>query len=502
METELKFVVDAQGAERLRADLKLPGDGERLRSVYFDTPDMDLKADGFVLRVREAGDQRIQGVKQSIKGGAFTRHEWEKPIEGEGLDFDALDETPLGERLGKKRREALAPTFEVDVRRAKRTLEFQGAEIEVALDEGEVRTVGRREAIRELELELISGSPAALFALARTLVSSAATLSFRTKSSRGFALARDKETCAAALAGPALKPGQTAQQGFHDIAAACLAQIAANAEVLRERRDGEAVHQLRVGARRLRSAILLFRPMLGRAASDGPVAAELRWLAGECDAARNLDVFAEGAFAPVVKQADDPEMLAGFALALERRRTQAHDRARRAVLGDRFRALLLEAAAWIEAGDWTTDAALAEAREERLGDFAADALNKALHRVIKRARALKGEDDLARHRLRVSDKVLRYGIANFATVFEEAKPREVRALNEAAAAAQDALGALTDIVAARSICADLAQTEAALDPDIVYAAGYVAGHVSAGEPAKLKRAKKAVRRLEKAEPFW
>ena len=502
LETELKFVVDADGAERLRVDLELPDEGERLRSVYFDTPDMDLKADGFVLRVREKGDERIQGVKQNGNGSVFSRHEWETLIEGEGLDFDAIDATPLGERLGRKRREALTPTFEVDVRRAKRTLEFQGAEIEVALDEGEVRTVGRREAIRELELELISGSPAALFALARTLTSSAPTLSFRTKSARGFALARDKETCAAALVPPPLKPGQTVREGFHAIAAGCLAQIAANGEVLRLRRDSEAVHQLRVGARRLRSAFSLFRPILGEQATHGAVASELRWLAGECDAARNLDVFAEDAFAPVVKQADDPEMLAGFALALERRRTQAHDRARKAVHGARFRTLLLEAAAWIEAGDWTTDEAVAKQRERRLETFAAEALDEAHHRVLKRAKALKGEDDKARHKLRVGDKVLRYGISSFATVFEDAKPKEVNALKAAAAEAQDVLGALTDIVAARAICDELAKTESGGDPAIVYAAGYVAGHVSAGEPAKLKAAKRAMRRLKKAEPFW
>lgn len=499
LETELKFVVDAQGAERLRADLALPGDGERLRSVYFDTPDLDLKADGFVLRVRDKDGARVQGVKQNGEHSVFSRHEWETALEGEALDFEAIDATPLGEKLGRKRREALTPAFEVDVRRAKRTIEFQGAEIEVALDEGEVHTLTRREAIRELELELISGSPAALFALARTLASSEMTLSFRSKSSRGFALAHDAETCAEAMAPPDLTADQTVRQAFHAIAARSLAQIAATGEILRQRRDGEAVHHLRIGARRLRSAISLFRRMLGEA-SPRPVAAELRWLGGECDPARNLDVFAEETLAPVVAAVSDPEMLAGLALALERRRTLAHERVRQAVCSDRFRALLLETAAWIEAGAWTCDPALAEAQGESLGVFAREALERAYGRVMKRAKALKGDDAAARHRLRVADKTLRYGLGGLASVFEHARHGDVKALRRAASQAQDALGALTDLVAARRLCGDIAREEA--DPAITYAAGFVAGHVSAVEPARLKAAKTAVRRLCKAERFW
>ncbi len=502
METELKFVVDAKGAERLRADLELPAEGERLRSVYFDTPEMDLKSEGFVLRVRENGDQRIQGIKQNGDSSVFSRHEWETPLEGDGLDFDAIDATPLGDKLSRKRREALAPAFEVDVRRAKREVAFEGAQIEIALDEGEVRTVGCRQAIRELELELISGSPAALFALARTLSSSAPTLSFRTKSARGFALARDKATCAAALAAPALKGDRPACEGFHAIAAGCLAQIAANAEALCERRDGEAVHQLRVGARRLRSTISLFEPLLGDEVKHGPVAGELRWIAGACDDARNLDVFAEESFAPIVAAASEPEMLAAFAVALERRRAEAHERARQAARSERFRALLLETAAWIEAGDWTAAAGLAKARATRLDDFARKALDRACRRVMKRVKALKDDDPVARHRLRVADKVLRYGLGGFAEVFEDVKPSDVKAFKDAASEAQDALGAMTDIVTARRICAELAEQEAAGDPAIAYAAGFVAGHLSACEPVKLEAARKAVKRLKKAEPFW
>ncbi len=510
METELKFVIDAKGAARLRADLGLPDEGERLRSVYFDTPHLDLKSAGFVLRVREEDGRRVQTIKQA-NGSLFTRHEWETCLSQDqaaadepardGLDFAAIDETPLGACLGARRRKALAPVFEVDVRRAKSQIEFAGAQIEAALDEGEVRTVGHRTPIRELELELKSGHPAALFALARTLKDAALTLSFLTKSARGFALARDGAVYAAALAPPPLKGDQSAADGLRAVAAACLAQIAAHAEILRLREDSEAIHQLRVGARRLRSTLSLFRALMSDEERER-VSDELRWLARSCDGARDLDVFIKSRFAPMMAAETRPERLAAFAAVLEQRRARAHDQARQTVASPRFRGLLLETAAWIEGGEWTRDNARAVQRDKPLKTFAAKVLDQADHRVAKRAKALKSPDDRPRHRLRVADKTLRFAASVLSPAFEDADPARIKAFGKAATKAQNALGAVTDIVSARALCSQIAEDEGRSDPDIAFAAGYVAGQIAASGPEKLKAARKAVRALRKAEPFW
>jgi inorganic triphosphatase YgiF len=500
LETELKFVIDAEGAARLRAALGLPAQGRRLRSVYFDTPSLDLKSAGFVLRVREDGAQRIQAVKQA-NGSLFTRHEWETTLGAEPLDFSAIDATPLGARLGRRRRENLAPAFEVDVWRAKREIEFEGARIEAALDEGEVRTVGQRTAIRELELELVSGDPAALFALARSLSAANPTLSFLTKSARGFALARDEATAAAALAPPALTGDQTSAAGFRAVASAALAHIAAHGEILRAAYDDEAVRQLRVGTRRLRSAIALFKPLFDEAAL-APVLDPIRWLARACDGARDLDVFLSEHFAPLAAEAGGPPSLVPLGVALARRRTKAHRRARDAVASARFRALLLETAAWIEAGDWTHDTDRAGARATDLETYGREALDRAFSRVNRRAAALKAEEAAPRHRLRVADKTLRFAAAVFAPVFDQAGAGEIKTFRRTAAKAQDRLGALTDVISAHALCDDVARTEGAADPAIAFAAGYVAGRMAAGEPQRLKAARKAVRELNEAKPFW
>ncbi|TLQ45927.1 CYTH and CHAD domain-containing protein [Streptomyces marianii] len=59
------------------------------------------------------------------------------------------------------------------------------------------------------------------------------------------------------------------------------------------RRDlPDAVHQMRVATRRMRSAFKTFRKIIDRAVTD-PVGDELKWLAGELGAARDQEVMAE-----------------------------------------------------------------------------------------------------------------------------------------------------------------------------------------------------------------
>lgn len=53
--------------------------------------------------------------------------------------------------------------------------------------------------------------------------------------------------------------------------------------------EPDAVHKMRVGTRRLRSALSTFRPMVDRAVTD-PLRAELKWLATELGGARDAEV--------------------------------------------------------------------------------------------------------------------------------------------------------------------------------------------------------------------
>jgi CHAD domain-containing protein len=106
--------------------------------------------------------------------------------------------------------------------------------------------------------------------------------------------------------------------------------------------DAEALHDMRVAARRLRSTLRTFRPLFDRGRTE-PLRAELRWLGRLLGDARDGDVLAERLTAAV--RAEPPELVVGPVAARIRRRL-AEDTAparRRMVAGldgERFTDLL------------------------------------------------------------------------------------------------------------------------------------------------------------------
>jgi triphosphatase len=482
-EIELKF---ACGPKDLAAVLAAApaGDDEtrELISVYFDTADHVLQKAGASLRVREHKGLRVQTLK---RGRGLVREEHEAPIEGLAPD-PALE--PLPELLPKDA--SLRPAFNVRVSRRQRTFRYGGAEIEMALDQGEVSGGERKSPICEVELELRSGSPAALFALARELSAVAPLyLAFESKAARGQALVAGAAPGAMKSEKVAFANDATVGEAFAAIATAALAQIAANAQVLRTDAGAEPVHQLRVGARRLRSALSTFKPVLE---CEGPetVKTDLKWLSGACDLARNLDVFAEETVGPAEIAAAPPPGVLALRIALDAARHAAWAKAAEAAASERFRALMIDTAAWVTTGDWLSG----HGAGEPVKPFARKALKRRLKTLHKRGRDARWGDDAARHHLRIEAKKLRYACEAFAGLFGEKQAgRYLRHLK----GLQETLGSLNDLVTAEPLLARLG-----LPSDAAFAAGELVGRKAAGKDELVARAARALDRLEAAEPFW
>jgi triphosphatase len=498
METELKFEMDAAAASALseRLDLDQAGEAQSLRSVYFDTPKAELRAHGLTLRVRDDGRRRVQTVKKALSNG-LTRGEWESVVKGPGPDRKATEKTPVGDLLGHRRAETLRPTFETRVDRTILTIPIDGAVVELALDRGVVDALGTDAPILELELELKEGRLEALFALARELGGVASlNLSFTSKAQRGYALLDGEPLAPVRASDPVVHRRDDAETAFKAIAGAALAQIADNARVLRRARRIEALHQSRVGARRLRSALSLFRPMLEDGRLD-TVKAELKWLTHELDEARNLDVFITETFRPAARRHPHWPGLAALGQALITAQTEGYDRAMAAIDSDRFRTLMLETAAWIETGPWTSsdDPALAALRCRPARVAAAEILDDLRRKVVKKGRGLVELEPGPRHKLRIAAKRLRYACGFFGGLYSG---KRLEAYSRAMARLQDALGAAVDIAAAESLTARLAGPDA----EHAFAAGLVGGERQASTPATLKAATKAYCRFKRAKPFW
>ena len=193
-EIEMKLALGREGPEQLCRHPLLqdrPGATQRLANTYFDTPGGELEAARMALRLRRCDDAWVQTLKTSGEGsgGMSRRGEWEWPVSEGVLDRAGLAALPPMAALGTEVLERLEARFSTDFERRLWQLEHGGATIEVALDQGEIRNAGRAVPIRELELELKAGDPAALWDLAMAL---AETISLRpadaSKAARGGAL--------------------------------------------------------------------------------------------------------------------------------------------------------------------------------------------------------------------------------------------------------------------------------------------------------------------------
>ncbi len=482
-EIELKF---ACGPDDLAAVLAAapPGDDEsrELISVYFDTPDRALQKAGASLRVREHEGKRVQTLK---RGEGLDREEYETPIESLAPDPE-LGPLPSLTPKGAD----LRPVFNVRISRRQRTFRYRDAVIELALDQGEVTGGEQKSPICELELELKSGPPSALFALARELSAAAPLyLAFDSKAARGQALVAGDEQAARKSSAVELSDNATVAEAFQAVARKALAQIAANAASLRGEPDPETVHQLRVGARRLRSALTTFKPAVADEGLEA-VKADLIWLSHACDRPRNLDVFADETLRPAEAGADPPPGLRALREAIDAERHLAWSQAGETASSERFRALMIDAAAWMETGAWRDG----EAARGLIPDFAAHALKRHSKRFDKRRRAAEGGDDVARHHLRIEAKKLRYAVEAFARLFGRKRVgRYLHSLKDL----QEVLGALNDLVTAEPLLAGLA-----LSPEAAFAAGELVGLKAAAKPRLVARAAKAAKRLADAKPFW
>lgn len=456
-ETELKLAVSAAAMRRLAAHALLrPATRpliRRLRAVYFDTPEFDLRHAGIALRVRRDGGRWIQTLKGggAAQAGLHRRLEAESEVAGAIPDVAAISGHEWdGVLSDPQMRARLRPVFVATFTRSSRLIEVgPGVAVEACLDRGEIRAGDLTEPLCELELELKAGAASHLFDFALRLLEVAPlSMEPRSKAERGYALARRVRPEPAKARAVPLVSTMTASDAFAAIAWASLGHLLANERGLLAGDEPEYLHQMRVALRRLRSALRVFAPVLPRLAVE-PIATELRWLAAALGPARDWDVFVTETLPPVLRAFAQNKALAQFARACAARRDAAGRRARTAVASARYRRLVLETAKWLCTQGWVaaTDDATAAMQQRHIGDFAAAMLGERHARVRKRGRGLPRLAAADLHRLRIAVKKLRYAADFFGGLYGPGARGALKRL----ARLQDILGAMNDAATAAEL---------------------------------------------------
>ncbi|WP_426998131.1 CHAD domain-containing protein [Pseudarthrobacter sp. N5] len=424
---------------------------QNLDAVYFDTRDLTLAAHGITLRRRSGGHDAGWHLKLPL--GAGERREVTEPV---GSDPDTAPERLRRLVLVHTRDRALVPVVRLSTRRTVLSLYGRGDTVlaEFCDDRVEASTVlGKPESSswREWEIELVDGRRELLEA-ADTLLAAAGQHPAALPSKLARALG-------AHYPGEAAPPPTLTRKG--PASAVLLAYLHAQVQTLKTHDPGvrgdlpDAVHQLRVAARSMRSALATYRKL-----TDSEVARDLReelkWLAGAVGAARDTEVILQRL--KDVISAEPAELLMGPVQQwIEEHLGARHHDARAAGLAalasDRYFRLL-------DALDsFVTDPPLSDLARKPAGKCVADRVAADRARLSEAVEAVDdarngAPADTALHEVRKSAKRLRYAADAAAAVHG----KRARRLAKAAEHIQQILGGHQDSLVTRELLRDLGAT--------------------------------------------
>jgi triphosphatase len=443
-EIELKLQLSPKTAKALpghRLLTKITPTKQQLLNTYFDTPALDLHARRVAMRFRKKGWEWLLTVKSAepASGGLAVRNEWETAATPGVFDFSHVDNEEFRSFLENVTPD-LEPIFTTDFRRQIWHVPFGESLIEMALDRGCIKSRGKSMPICEIELELISGRIADIFALTRQLQEDLELHpAIASKAERGYNLFKRQAQQPFRSKPSPLSVALTPVAAFRSIALSCLEHFQRNESGLRESNDPEYVHQARVALRRLRSAIKLFTPVLPQ---DFVAAYGETWrtLASALGDARNWDVFLEETLPPIRTAFPKDRNIT----RLHREGLRRARRARKAVTTlitlPEYPKLVTEFTAAVFALNDVLPIGLKEFAQTQLSSNA-----KQARKLAGRHPELQPDE---RHKMRIRFKRLRYTLEFFAPLLANKRlPPYLSALNQL----QDELGLINDHVTAETL---------------------------------------------------
>lgn len=523
----------------------------RLSSTYYDTPDGFLRRAGMALRLRRDGSSVTQTLKVpasllqaltlpqpalagtatgsatgsatgtgagSAAGTAGRRDgaalealgraeaeaglgsglqsfaELEATAAGEAPDLEVLEHEGLRRYLRDHGVAArLEPLFTTEFDRRSLPLALADSRIELALDEGEIRAGDRSLPLCEAELELLSGRPARLFELALLLSEKLSfQLEMQTKAARGHALLAETVPEPVLAASPDLAPELSAAEAFEAMARNALGQMRANEPAMRLDRDPEGLHQFRVGLRRLRALVSLYKPYL-RPDTAAFLQGELRWLQQETGPARDWDVFLLDTLAPMRRRMPLEDSLQPLAERSAAARDAASARAVALLDDPRYARLLLRLQLLLSDGGWRAETAAGRpdplSAPARL--LAGRLLTKRAAKLDKLGRGRRAKSEAELHEIRIAAKQLRYAVDFFRSLYAK---KAVKAYARPLKDLQDRLGSLNDAAVGHRLVDELGLEG--------MAAGMVIGWQGARIEGDLPRFAETWKHYKAARAFW
>lgn len=416
-----------------------------LVAVYYDTPTLSMARSGVTLRARTGEPSPIWTLKVSSPGDGpeLSRHEH--------LFDEPLGPVPLAARQTARayiRSQRLDPVVRLHTQRSQFSLVIDGEPLATVCDDSVASDGGTEPfaSFREIEVELAQGR-----------VNRKAVEEIRSR--LRAAGCRDDEApvpkAVRALGPRALESPDVdvASIGKRSTVKALLRHvIGKSVEPIIERQAGvwigddpEELHLFRVAARRLRSDLRTFAPLLDPRWMVW-LRDELAWLGGEVGMGRDTDVMTERLISQMAKLPhEDARSVDRLLQRLAETAAEARQHVVDALSGDRFIVLL---DALVDAAREPRFAAGSSGLAERAAKpFVPDLVDKPWRRLSRAVDALQPDSpDAAFHAARIRAKRARYAVEAVAPVYG----RDALRLAKRIAAVQSVLGFHQDTTVAEA----------------------------------------------------
>lgn len=474
---------------------------QTLQTLYYDTDDGRLFAEGITLRWRKHGNRKpVMTLKARSKSGLtiFERVEIEVVAPYNGIDLDLFDDAVASQIKTIIDGQELIVRYATRFKRQAALITTQSSVFEIAVDDGNFIVGNEKWPLRELELELKSGDWSEMLDLARDLARKGQLpLEITGKSERCFILA-GLSSLTRKTQYPSVRSDMHLDAAFATILNAGLMHFTAYIQPFRDAFDPRAVHQMRVGLRRLRAALKIFARSFP-SASFQLFADRAREIADGLALARECDAFHDLAFHRPLSHSNCPNDAANLRTSLNALRTQAYEDARSTINSAMVTLFIIDLQAYIGKRGWRSEindqqlSQLTETAEH----FAQVTLGRLYEKARKRGKNLFLKSDEERHEFRIALKNLRYNSHFFSPLYKNRK--YYKAWNAALVDLQESLGIQNDLASARTM---LKRLETMNQGHFAYSAGFILGwYASQGELAEAKMVKQW-KKVRKLSHFW
>ena len=167
VEFELKYRANRQQQDALRQAFAGEETRYQMQTTYYDTPTGSFSGKKCTLRRRLENGVSICTLKTPAAG--YGRQEWETECDKIETAIDALCKLGGPKDILAMAEEGLIPICGARFTRIAKVITFEGALLELALDEGILTGGGREVPLCEVEVELKEGSREACLAFARRI---------------------------------------------------------------------------------------------------------------------------------------------------------------------------------------------------------------------------------------------------------------------------------------------------------------------------------------------